>query len=145
MTESGNPYQSPEPVSESAEPTPELATLHKFRQEVVALGAFWIVLAVVCIFLSGRAIYLQQASRNQVIAGMFGIVFLVVGVPTLLKQKWAIYCGTALCGVGVVLSIANTNACGLVIPVLVGQQAVRVARYARQLQKAGIDLNATLE
>jgi hypothetical protein len=144
MIESENPYQSPKPVPDLAEPARELATLRKLQQEIRALGAFWIIGAAVCIFASGRAIYLQQAMQNQVIPGVLGLVFLVVGVPTLFKQKWALYCGLVLCVPAVVLSIININACGLIIPGLVGLQTVRVTRYARQLQKSGIDLHASL-
>lgn len=106
---------------------------------MVALGAFWIIIAVI-VALAG--VFVMQV---DVIVFAFVMVasflWFVLGVCTCLKQIWAVYVGLALSYLSVLGNIANKNVCAIVLLIAAIIQAHRVIKWASQMRAAGLSLN----
>jgi len=154
-----NPYQSPPtaaplaPVSSQAN-LQHLKMLKDFRSQIVALGAFWIIIgglaAIMGIFATSFLITANDVAP-QTLAMMCGIIvvlglaWVTLGVLACLKQMWAVYVGLVLSYISLVGNLINLNICGLVILVVVIIQAHRVIGWAGQLTRARIPLNTRPE
>jgi hypothetical protein len=153
-----NPYQAPPsaaplaPISAAAN-LQQLKMLKDFRSQIVALGAFWIIIGGLAVGLGAFATSLLagQNAAPQTLAVMCGILvvmglaWVTLGVLACLKQMWAVYVGLVLSYLSVIGNLVNLNVCGLVILVVVIIQAHRVIGWAGQLTRAGIPLNTRPE
>jgi hypothetical protein len=150
-----NPYASPSgPASQPFADIPGgidyrlQQTIRNFRSQSLALGVAWIVLALLAIGLIAFAVG-TTASRGQsplliataVVAG-FGIIWITVGTFTCLKHLWAIYTGLVLSYISLVGNLLSFNLCAILILLAIIVQAHRVLGFAKQIQAAGLPLNA---
>src|SRR4051794_18067271 len=79
--------------------------IRKFREQIHALGALWIIIgalagAIAIVALQGRPDLAARVGGEQqavllLVAGM-GLVWFVLGVLTCLKQMWAVYVALVL-------------------------------------------------
>ena len=158
MSQEQNPYQSPVADSEQTERQagkayPDPAIIVKFREQIHALGAFWIIIGgiasglVAMVFL-GSADFLTSDPDNIVflivagVSGFMGLAWVVLGVLTCLKQMWAVYTGLVLSYLSAALQLLNLNLCAIAILVIVILQAHRVIGWARKMQAMGTPLTA---
>ncbi len=154
-----NPYEPPREAAQGFAPTfqagslEHLTLLKQFRQQIHALGGFWIfigsVATALCVGLlltQGEILGLQ--AENVVllmIAGVAGVIWLTVGIASCFKQMWAVYLGLGLSYLSVIGNLINLNICGLVILGAVILQAHRVLGFAKRLQALGIPLTTRLD
>ena len=147
-----NPYQAPAPVP-VVTPSPQTGAFAKllkdFQSQIVALGAFWIIIGGVTVAIGLFATSMlageldQQALRIVgVIVCAMGAVWMALGVFSCLKHMWAVYVGLGLSYLSVISNLFNFNLCGMIILVIVIIQAHRVISWAGQLKRAGIPLTA---
>jgi hypothetical protein len=151
----GNPYQSPladttlarEPLGTL--PDPDL--VKKFRQQIHALGAFWIIIGGVAVLLVVRMLRGTtlpdggDEPRFFLVGGVVGLVgfaWIVLGVLACLKNLWAVYVGLVLSYASVLLQLLSFNICSIVILIIVILQAHRVIGWGNKMRAAGIPLNA---
>src|SRR5688500_1146495 len=104
-----NPYQSPptaapQAVGSAAANLRQFKLLKDFRSQLVALGAFWIIIgglaAVIGVFatsvLAGQnAAPAALATMTAIVVGL-GLAWITLGVLACLKQIWAVYVGLVL-------------------------------------------------
>jgi hypothetical protein len=119
----------------------------KFRDQMHALGALWIILGSVRVGLSLVAL-VSKANLSQwsgidhpafwTVLGVIGLIDFAIGVLTCLKHVWAVYVGLAL----TYLSLLSLNLCAMPIVLIVIFQAHRVIGWARQMRAAGMPLTA---
>jgi hypothetical protein len=135
-------------------PAVDRKLLRKFREQIHALGALWIiigslagVLAVVTLQ-GNRDLAAGLGSDEQIvlilIAGM-GLVWFVLGVLTCLKHMWAVYVALVLSYGSLVGQVFKLNLCGGIILVIVILQAHRVIGWSKQMRAAGMPLTAKPE
>jgi hypothetical protein len=125
--------------------------IRKFREQIHALGALWIIIGslaggIAIIALQGSPDYAARIGSEQqvvlfLIAGM-GLVWFVLGVLTCLKHMWAVYVALVLSYLSLLGQVLNLNICGGIILILVILQAHRVIGWASQMRAAGIPLTA---
>lgn len=149
-----NPYQSPSQVSESSFAVPTDAvdrdTVKKFRQQIHALGAFWIIIGcalstVVLDLLDLRPGIIDMPDGNVAVLAVFfcvGLAWIMLGVLACLKQLWAVYVGIVLTYLSLLVQARSLNLFPMVILFLVILQAHRVITWAKRLQSAGVPLTA---
>jgi hypothetical protein len=123
----------------------------KFRDQIHALGALWIILGSVRVGLSGAALVGAQGELNQwvglshpalwIVLGIEGLIDISIGVLTCLKHLWAVYLGLVLTYLSL-LSLLVSNWCAALVIVIVILQAHRVIGWARQMRAAGVPLTA---
>jgi hypothetical protein len=145
-----NPYQpsAPAPVLTAIDTRDaELRVkIKKFRDQIHALGALWIILGGVS-FALGLFLFtaanaeLEGASILAGVVVVTGICWLGLGVATCLKQMWAVYIGLGLSYLSVLGNLLRFNVCSLIILAIVILQAHRVIGWARELQTLGIPLD----
>lgn len=154
-SQDANPYRPPAYVDEST-PTGsphavDRDTVMKFRQQIHALGAFWIIIGFAAIALAtvassllreGPRVIDMSPDRTIIIAVILstGIAWIVVGVLSCLKQLWAVYVGLVLSYVSLTGNLLNLNFCGLIIVIVVILQAHRVIAWAKRMQRYGAPL-----
>ena len=149
-----NPYEPPREAAQLYSPVYQAGNiehfklLKQFRQQIHALGGFWIFIGSVATALS---IFLVATAGNalgmrgenvviMVVIGITGLIWLAVGVATCLKQMWAVYVGLGLSYLSVLGNLINLNICGLIILAAVILQAHRVLGFASRLRFLGIPL-----
>jgi hypothetical protein len=148
-----NPYQAPSlaagmPAIDAREAEVR-AKIKKFRDQIHALGAFWIIIGTVAI---GLGSFVLAGTPGEVIAAGWellgaivvvqGIAWFGLGVATCLKQMWAVYIALVLSYLSILGNLVRFNVCSLIILVVVILQAHRVIGWARELTAAGIPLDA---
>lgn len=147
-----NPYQSPQPSLaplESQRPI-DRAMVKKFRDQIHALGALWIimggaaaVLATIAL-LGNREVALSLGHGQQivlVVVALLSVCWLTVGFATCKKQMWGVYAGLALSYLSLLGQVLSFNICATVIVIIVILQAHRVIGWAKQMQAANLPLN----
>jgi hypothetical protein len=145
-----NPYQAPEAdlgtPGESGPSEVDRALARKFGEQILALGAFWILMGGGAIGLSILALggdrdlgasFVPGGRTLLVIAGIVGGAWIVLGILTSARKIWAVYAGLALCYVSLILQVLALNLCTFAILVLVILQAHRVIGWSRRLRAAG--------
>jgi hypothetical protein len=154
-----NPYEPPREAAHAYSPVYQAGNiehfklLKQFRQQIHALGGFWIFIGSLA---TGLSIFLfalignapEMRGENIVlvaIAGIAGIIWFSVGVAACFKQMWAVYVGLGLSYLSVLGNLINLNICGLVILAVVIVQAHRVLGFAKRLRFLGIPLTTRLE
>lgn len=154
-----NPYQAPVaglPSQLNSENTSaeDQVNLTKFRQQIHALGGFWIfigsiVLAAVAVLGFGY-FKADDLERNGFaisivaigIMSAMSIIWILIGVLSCLKQIWAVYVGLILSYISLLMQVIQMNICGVVILIIVIMQSHRVISLANRLRAAGIPLSA---
>ena len=135
----------------SLSPVIDRKLVRKFREQIHALGALWIFIGTVTavlafVGLQGNADVAARVAGNQsallFVMEVMGIIWLILGVLTCLKQMWAVYVALALSYLSLVGQILNLNVCGGIIVVIVILQAHRVLGWAKQMRAAGLPLTA---
>jgi hypothetical protein len=146
-----NPYEPPAPIPAVIAGDADAAVkakLKKFRDQIHALGAFWIIIGGIA---AGVGVFLVTTLEEARIEGspVVGAIVIVsggawidLGIATCLKQMWAVYIGLALSYLSVIGNLLRFNVCALIILAAVILQAHRVIGWARELRKMGIQLNA---
>ncbi len=154
-----NPYRAPSaeavPVGQLAEGVPDPAIIKKFRQQIHALGAFWIIigcigLGLAAFALSSGALPLGLQSGEITLALLLGllvvggisVMWIVLGVLTCLKKIGAVYAGLVLSYLGLFGNLVRLNLCPVIVLIIAILQAHRVIKWAKQMQAMGIPLNA---
>jgi hypothetical protein len=150
-----NPYRAPEAnlgtPGESGPSEVDRAMVKKFRAQIVALGAFWILMGVGEIAASvlalgeGRnlAATLPPGARTLLIAAsVLGGAWGALGVLTIFRKTCAVYTGLALSYLLLLAQTLTLNLCTLAILVLVILQAHRVIGMSRRLRAAGMSPSA---
>jgi hypothetical protein len=148
---SPNPYQPPQMERPTFVPAAAtnlrlIKVLKDFRTQIVALGAVWIIMALLAVGIGVMAgsVLDQDESTAQIlliVLGVSGLIWGTLGVFTCLKQMWAVYVGLVLSYLSVIGNLLNFNLCALIIVVVVIIQAHRVIGFARELARAGIPLD----
>ena len=135
----------------SSYPAVDPKLVRKFREQIHALGALWIiigtlnsVLAVVALQ-GNRDLAVRIGGDQQwvliLIAGM-GVIWFVLGVITCLKHMWAVYVALVLSYLSLVGQAVILNLCGVVILIIVILQAHRVIAWSKRMRAAGVPLTA---
>ena len=154
-----NPYEPPREASQLYSPVYQAGNiehfklLKQFRQQIHALGGFWIFIGSVATALS---IFLATSAGNALgmrgeniilvaVVGVAGVIWFSVGVATCFKQMWAVYVGLGLSYLSVLGNLINLNICGLIILAAVILQAHRVLGFAKRLRFLGIPLTTRPE
>ena len=147
-----NPYQAPSLAPGMAvidiRDAEVRAKIKKFRDQIHALGAFWIIIggisAALGVFLevSLDSVEIQGAPVLGAIVIATGAAWFGLGIAACLKQMWAVYVGLGLSYLSVLGNLARFNLCSLILLIAVILQAHRVIGWARELQAAGIPLDA---
>jgi hypothetical protein len=125
-----------------------LKTLRDFRSQIVALGAFWIIIGAVAaglgVFASGSVAGSETTLGTVLVAILigFGMLWMTLGVLVCMKQIWALYIALALSYLSVVSSVLRLQVCSIVVLIFVIMQAHRVLRWAKELNAAGIPLTS---
>ena len=144
-----NPYQASQPaggiLDAVGQAGAEREMTKKFRDQIHALGALWIIIGTVAMALGT---FMTEGSSEK--AGQWFLIFVFtlgicwfgIGVMTCLKQIWAVYVGLGLTYLSLLGNLVQLNFCGLVITVLVVLQGHRVIGWAKKMRDAGIPLNA---
>jgi tetratricopeptide (TPR) repeat protein len=138
--------------------------IRRFRDQIHALGALWIILGAANVALAGLALgtridleFLFGTDQRAfwIIAGLVGLFSCAIGVLTCLKRLWAVYVSLALAYLTLLrlvllqlVLIALTwrtdwgtiVALGLII--LVIRQGHRVIGWAKKMRAAGVPLTA---
>jgi hypothetical protein len=115
----------------------------KFRQQIHALGAFWIIIGSAA-GAAGLGIFRADTADNNVpIAAIMLVVgggWIVVGILSCLKYVGAVYVGLVVSYISLLVQVLTFNICPIIILIVVILQAHRVIGWARQLRRAGIPL-----
>jgi hypothetical protein len=144
-----NPYRPP--VATEAIVPPQrpadmrlLKTLRDFRSQIVALGAFWIIIGGLClglgIALASGVVREREIDIVGIILAGIGAVWLGLGLLVCFKQLWALYVALVLSYLSLIGNVLNLNLCGIVLLIVVILQAHRVLGFAKELTSAGIPL-----
>lgn len=153
-----NPYESPREAAQGFAPTYQAGNLEhfkllkQFRQQIHALGGFWIfigsIATALCVgLLVTQGELLGMQVENVVllaVAGVAGVIWLTVGIASCFKQIWAVYLGLGLSYLSILGNLINLNICGLIILAAVILQAHRVIGFASRLRRLGIPLTTRL-
>jgi hypothetical protein len=149
-----NPYEAPtadlhQPVDLAGKEI-DRTLVKKFRDQIIALGAVWLFLGFVAAAMAGVLMFGAPGNLNLgaggapglllAVLGVMGLVWLIVGVFTCMKQMWAVYTGLVLSYLSLIGQVFNLNICSLVILIVVILQAHRVIGFANQMRAAGIPL-----
>jgi hypothetical protein len=149
-----NPYQAPSLapgiLATDIRDAAVRAKIKKFRDQIHALGAFWIIIGAVAIgfgilIFNGRAADMAILAGGEIIGSILfvqGFAWFGLGVATCLKQLWAVYIALVLSYLSILGNLVSFNVCSLIILIAVILQAHRVIGWARELQAAGIPLDA---
>jgi hypothetical protein len=150
-----NPYQPPGEVPLAvAECTPDdqlRKTLSAFRQQINALGGAWILFGLVLLKISSMGVSMGSQRGNwpgvivACILGAISLAWISSGIAACWKKVAAIYVGVGnqFCLLTYLMFVDALNAMLLaVFNVFVVIQAHRVIGWARELQAAGIPLDA---
>ena len=156
-----NPYRAPSaealPVGQLAEGVPDPAIIKKFRQQIHALGAFWIIIGCIGLGLAAFALIsgalpLGLQSGEITLALLFGllvggisVMWIVLGVLTCLKKMGAVYAGLVLSYLSLFGNLVRLNLCPLIVLIIAILQAHRVIKWGKQMQAMGVPLNAKPE
>ncbi|CAN5710634.1 hypothetical protein BH23PLA1_BH23PLA1_35820 [soil metagenome] len=153
-----NPYQAPEahpgaiPDPGSGGFNPEIEK--KFRQQIVAVGGFWIIIGTLSAILT-LVIALGiaeipglefEGDTNApmmaflIFSGFAGVTWIVLGVLTCLRKMWAVYAGLILSYVSLLMQFLNLNVCAIVLLIIVILQAHRVIGWANQLRAGNVPI-----
>jgi hypothetical protein len=147
-----NPYAPPVAGGQDAGAmslsAPDRALVTKFRQQIHALGAFWIFIGGLAIVLAAIGLAGNRGFVNQdrlqslvlAVVGVIGMGWCLLGVLTCLKHLWAIYVGLALSYLSIPVQLLSLNLCGVAVLIVVVLQAHRVIGWANRMQSAGIPL-----
>ena len=147
-----NPYQAPSLAS--GMPAVDIraaevrAKIKKFRDQIHALGAFWIIIGGISaalgvfLFVSSESVEIEGAPIVGAVVIVTGTCWIGLGIATCLKQMWAVYIALVLSYLSILGNLVRFNVCSLIILVVVILQAHRVIGWARELQAAGIPLDA---
>jgi hypothetical protein len=148
-----NPYQSPQAPGPAISGEVEaderlLKMLRDFRSQIVALGAFWIIIGVIAAglgVLAGGAVADSDRTLGTVLLAIlvgFGMLWITLGALVCLKQMWALYVALALSYLSLVSSVLRLQVCSIVLLIVVIVQAHRVLRWAKELTAARIPLTS---
>ena len=136
---SENPFQAPTPIEPLAEPVDSAlnaAEEKKFNQQIIALGAFWIIIGAITLGFVGVAFSngqrLPLSVGGLVFVGVLGLLWIGIGVLTCMKKIPAVWVGLILSYLSLLGQVISVNLCGLVILVLVITQAHRVISWSKK-------------
>jgi hypothetical protein len=147
LPEDVNPYQAPLAYpgvadavrAEAIDPS----VVEKFRDEIVALGAFWIIVSFFIGFLS-YYVFDINGNRNgfaSALLAAMSLLWLALGIFTCMKRMWAVYIGLGISYLNLIGMLLNLSLCGILMFFAVIVQAHRVIKWARQIQAAGLPLD----
>jgi hypothetical protein len=119
-----------------------------FRDQIHALGAFWIFIGVLAMVIGtlaimGNKLFADNLGSQMIllfITAALGVLWLVTGIMTLLKQMWAVYVGLVLSYLSLVGQFFTLNFCGILILALVIIQAHRVIGWANKMNANHVPL-----
>ena len=126
-------------------------TVRQFREQIHALGAFWIIIGALALGLAALAfngnkdVEARIAGEYEVlviILAVSGGLWLFLGIATCLKQMWAVYTALVLSYLSLISNAINLSICSLIILIVVILQAHRVIGWAGQMRAAGVPLTA---
>jgi hypothetical protein len=145
-----NPYQPPPLASFSIDPSssqPSDQLVKKFRSQVHALGALWIIFGGLCVTGAGFMLAApssgEMAELKYMLAVCFGLVAAIwtaLGVLTCLKHQLSIYLGLILTYLLFAIGILSFNLCMMAVCGVAIFQGHRVLKMASQLRKSGVSL-----
>ena len=148
-----NPYEPPSEAAQRYSPSYQAGNiehfklLKQFRQQIHALGGFWIFIgsmsAVICIVLLATdedALGGMPPVVLMLITGVAAVIWFGIGISACLKQMWAVYVGLGLSYLSVLGNLINLNVCALVILAVVIIQAHRVIGFASRMRGLNIPL-----
>lgn len=152
-----NPYQAPQ-QNLGAFPGVDTSGLDrslikKFRDQIHALGALWIIFGAIAagvgaFVVVGAGMGLMGVQGAEIPAFLpflilgLGVMWVVVGVFTCVKQMWAVYVGLGLSYLSLIGNLIQLQVCAVIILVLIILQAHRVLGFAKKLTAAGVPLTA---
>ena len=115
--------------------------LKKFRQQIHALGLFWLLIGIASLILASQMTRLVPITSTGVILMLsFAIIDVVCGVLACLKNMPAVIVGLVVSYISLAGTLIFFNICGLVIILTVILQAHRVLKWGSQLNARGIAL-----
>ncbi len=128
--------------------------VRKFREQMHALGALWMIMGAVAVAAAGFALQGSAFLANSLgataqvllfIIALLGVLWFSLGMLTCLKQMWAVYVGLVLSYLSLVGQIVNLNVCSGIILIVVILQAHRVIGWANKMHAAGVPLTTKPE
>jgi hypothetical protein len=128
--------------------------VENFRTQIHALGAFWIIIGVLNIFLAflsfrgNDLIIVNWKDFSDTALGVTafaGLVVVTFGVLACLKKIGAVYAGLVFSYLFLVLQLLQFSIVGTIIVAAVIYQAHRVLGWAKQMQSAGAALTSRPE
>ncbi len=147
-----NPFEAPAEDSRVIAPAPSIhiLLLKRFRQQMNALGAAWILFGSVGMVASAVMMTRSQNTRLSesvefvvvILVAIISMVWFLLGVATCLKNSRAVYFGLGITYLSLLGNLMSFNICGLVIVILVIIQGHRVIGYSKTLLAAGIPLDS---
>ena len=155
-TPSDNPYKTP---AQSYEPSAAaqayardvdtretMETIKKFREQMHALGALWIIIGAIALGLSLYTMNEMPGDENAfgvvVVFGFFGLLWFGLGIATCFKLIGAVYVGLVISYLSLLANILSLNICGTIVVIVVILQAHRVIKWAGEMRNSGIPLNS---
>ena len=160
---SENPYKSYDesgrlPAYEATAAGFDAKLIRKFRGEIHALGAFWMLIGLLTLGLGaaiGTGVFgpvsgglgqvNEQRDAAPILAAVLfaiGALYLLVGLAACMKHLWAVYVGLVLSYLSLVGNLFSLNLCGIVILAIVILQGHRVVKWAGEMRRAGVPLTA---
>jgi hypothetical protein len=153
-----NPYAAPQYAegmsgAVGGRTAAQIKLIKDFRSQSLALGVAWCIFALLCLIglaalvaFSGLAAGDERMQAVPVgllmgILGVCGVIWLVSGIFTLMKQTWGIWLGTIASGLSAVGNLLNFNLCGLAIAGILLWQGIRVIGFMNEMTRLGIPLD----
>ena len=121
----GNPNSKPTDNPDEAKV--RRRTVRQFREQIHALGAFWIIIGLVNFGLAALALNGDKDMSNRIAGGyevlviviaVLGALWLILGVATCFKQMWAVYTALVLSYLSLLGNAINLNVIGIIIAVI---------------------------
>ena len=152
MTPSDDPYDPMPADDDFEEPEVDRKMIRQFREQTRSLGLVWIIfgglnLAIAALAFTGNAQIRKLAGGQEVVfvfAGVFGSIWIICGILSLVKILPAIFVGLGLTYIAIALNVITLNICGIVIDIVIILQAHRVIRWASKMRQAGVPLDTKL-
>ena len=144
-----NPSPDTEPAEPSKEPLTRGKIVRKFRDYIHVLGALWIITGMLVAGISLNEYFKtpQEVSPSRldpqtvsILLATLGVIWLVLGILTCCKQRWAVYIALVFSWLTLLANIYIVNVCGICLMAFIVLHAHTVLRLANVLDAAGLPL-----
>jgi hypothetical protein len=149
-----NPYQAPAttggaPPAHASPGGIDRKFIKKFRQEIHAVGGFWIIIGALALGLAIAALassdgpqFLFSPENAGLLAFICGLgtVWIVLGALACAKHMWAVKTALVLSYISLAGQVLSLSICAALLLIVVIVQAHRVIGWARQIRAAGLPL-----